>query len=142
MNLMKTLTKIFFLLTVIIYFTGCSYITNEIDEELNERSSFTGKGVYNQSTHTVTISWDETWSSVDHFEIYRTAEPNDEFSDYEYIGSCSSDEESYNDIIPASLIRGIYFYRIAKIKKSDDDDDGEEEPYIDEVSGYIMVKIE
>jgi len=137
MKLEKSIISIIMIITVALLLTGCSYVSNSIEEEFSERSSFTGEATYD-GTH-VTITWDDSDSDVgDVYDIFITSEPNDEFSDYEHIPptpTCTSSPFIYTFNPPAAR-RGIYFFRIAKFSRND-----KNELVMDEVSAAIKVLI-
>lgn len=166
---MKYIKLIILAISLSTLFTGCSYVSDMAEAAITTRASFDADAVYDPATKTVTISWDHT-DSGDSFagiEIYRTSEPNREFSDYELVASrhettllngtnnlddgsttsCNVDAPNKTD----STIHGIFFYRVGFISIEQDDNDVYYHPSnpfeynqytsIDEISGYAKVVI-
>lgn len=148
-------------------FTGCSYVSDMAEAELTTRASFSAKAEF-IPPNSVKITWDETDSSENFagIEIYRTDEPNREFTDYELVasqyipnlpisgdlssGSTTTCTVSVNKPYPA-LSGETYFYRVGLIHMEEDDDTDTHYPFnegnynlytfIDEISGYAKVVI-
>lgn len=167
---MKAKLLIISSLTAIIM-TGCSYVTDSIEGAITNRASFSADAVY--SGGSVTITWDEADFDSDFagIEIYRTSEPNDEYSNYMLVASqyqiwngsgytSTSTPElgyyyttSYTDT--SSLSSGIYFYRVGIIYWDDPSDERTPEngytgitatdyngkTHIEKISGYAQVVI-
>lgn len=126
-NLKKIITPVILLFCL----AGCSYITNEIEADFNDRTSFSGRAIFDGNS--VDLEWDEIDNTFE-YQIFRTTMSNDEFSEYKFIGR--SVIEKYSELIPSSMM-GIYYYRIAAISRSD-----QGILDFDKVSGPVRVVIE
>ncbi len=128
---MINIKNIIFSSILALLFTGCSYVTNETEEYFNDKSSFSGTATFDGNF--VKLEWKEIDDKFQ-YQIFKTTEPNDEFSDYKYIDSTFL--ETYSEMIPPS-VTGVFYYRIAAVIRSDN---GVLE--FDKVSGPIRVEID
>jgi hypothetical protein len=136
---MKNIIKLALLL--IILNSGCSYVSDTIEGKISTRSSFS-IDVF-QSGNDVIVKWDENFDSEDFagIEIYRTKEPNNEYSTYILIenrwGNYSLGNPytaSFTHVNGASN-KGIYFYRVACINWEDPKD---ERDYPENEASYFI----
>jgi len=161
---MRLLKYIFYIISSLVLVSGstaCSYVSDTVEGLITDRASFSATAEYDGSG--VIIRWDETDDSDDFagYEIYRTSDPNDEFTSYILVASrhytvhkISGDLESGSTTsckVDAPITPGIYFYRVGIIHIESDDYDI---PYdasnlsyynlyteIDAISGYARVVI-
>jgi hypothetical protein len=148
--------------------SGCSYVTDMVEAGMTERASFSIDAEY--SAGQVTITWDESASSsyFAGIEVYRTSEPDDEYSDYITVDDRFSDPglanpvNTYTDTTPPAISGKTYFYRVAFIHWNEPEADRDAahnylEPWdgaginietnytnhttIDSISGYAKVVI-
>ncbi len=145
--------------------TGCSYVSDMIEGAISQRSSFSAEAAYDGSD--VTVTWDAADSDSDFagFEIYRTSQPNDEYSTYitvadrflytsDGLDSTSTVSFTYNAADVESK-PGKYFYRVGVIYWDDPVEDRDVEhgyigdpetdyndhTSIESISGYAEVTI-
>ena len=164
MKLLKFTGLIISAMTLLLSSTGCSYVSDTIEGAITDRASFSATAEYiSGPPKQVKLTWDETDDS-DEFagiEIYRTSEPNDEFSSYILVASRHNTAQLYfgnlesgmttNCKVYAPATPGVYFYRVGIIHIDTDDDDN---PYnadveweyntytdINAISGYARVVI-
>lgn len=136
---MKNIIKLALLL--IILNSGCSYVSDTIEGKISTRSSFS-IDVF-QSGNDVIVKWDENFHSDDFagIEIYRTKEPNNEYSTYILIAnrwtnsSLGNPDASSFTHVNGSSNKGIYFYRVACINWEDPKD---ERDYPENEASYFI----
>lgn len=143
-------TTIIALLTLVLM-PGCSYVSDAVEGAITDRASFSIDVEYNKPN--LTITWDETDTGEGFagFEIYRTKQPDDEYSDYTLVASRYVDE-SGADVGPGNYdnldsgykdsftytpsgLNGAYFFRVGIIHW---DDEKEKDRTVDHgyVNGY------
>lgn len=109
--------------------SGCSYVTDMVEGSITERASFSADASYDGSN--VKITWDQAESNSNFMgiEIYRTSEPNDEYSDYIKVADQFSHTTANLDLNtttqftylvssdtgPNTPLHGVYFYRVGII---------------------------
>lgn len=135
---MKKLTEklVIYIMTLM---TGCSYVSDTIEGKISDRASFSIE-VF-QSGNDIIIKWNEYFYSEDFagIEIYRTKNPDDEYSSYILIGNRWTDSSlgnPYSSTFTHSNgadSKGIYFYRVACINWEDPKD---ERDYPEDESNY------
>ncbi len=124
--------KLIIFISLLFISAGCSYVSDMVEGEITDRASFSIQA--QQVGNNIVITWSETDLSSDFagIEIYRTREPNDEYSGYvtaadRFSGAvsgnlnsgttitCTVNKPFYDGATVNTPPGGIYFYRVGFI---------------------------